>query len=117
MCSDLLSIAFLHSALTAVTRDLELDRESFGRVVAQRCVEEMFLQVRCLMSQLPSSVSSVQVKWRHTKTAELIVANAEYKFSSSFTDYGVCCKIYPQLDFENEKTKNKDVIEYESTNN
>ena len=102
--------------LTAVTRDLELDRESFGRVVAQRCVEEMFLQVRCLMLiQLPSSVSSVQVKWRHTKTAELIVANADYKFSSSFTDYGVCCKIYPQLDFENEKTKDKDVSEYEST--
>ena len=36
--------------LSAVTRDLELDRESFGRVVAQRCVEEMLLQVRCLMS-------------------------------------------------------------------
>ena len=54
MCSDLLSIVLLLSVLTAVTRDLELDRESFGRVVAQRCVREMFLQVRCLMSQLPS---------------------------------------------------------------
>ena len=115
MCSNLLSVALLPSVLTAVTRDLELDRESFGRVVAQRCVEEMFLQVRCLTSQLPSSVPSVQVRWRHSQTAELIVANAEYKFSSSFTDYGVCCKIYPQLDFENEKTKDKDVSEYEST--
>ena len=30
----------------------------------------------------------------------------------SFTDYGVCCRIFPWLDFENEATKNKPAREY-----
>ena len=30
----------------------------------------------------------------------------------SFTDYGVCCRIFPWLDFENEATKNKSAREY-----
>ena len=53
------------------------------------------------------------VKWR-LKSGESFQANSSYKFSSSYTDYGFCCKIFPQLDFENEKTKNIDVSEYES---
>lgn len=53
------------------------------------------------------------VKWR-LSSGESFAANSSYKFSSSYTDYGFCCKIFPQLDFENELTKNIDVSEYKS---
>ena len=53
------------------------------------------------------------VKWR-LSSGESFEANSSYQFSSSYTDYGFCCKIFPQLDFENELTKNIDVSEYKS---
>ena len=55
----------------------------------------------------------LSVKWR-LNSGELFKANSSYKFSSSYTDYGFCCKIFPQLDFENNATKNIDVSQYQS---
>ena len=55
----------------------------------------------------------LSVKWR-LNSGELFKANSSYKFSSSYTDYGFCCKIFPQLDFENSATKNIDVSQYQS---
>ena len=87
--------------------------------INQQCVWEMFLAV----------------KWRHLKTGEKIVYNYSQEFTTSYTDYGVCCKIYPQLgnfnknnlksnvrkfnlisisDFENPDTRHIHVDEYKS---
>ena len=65
--------------------------------IIKKCVNEMILSAQ----------------WR-LKSGKLFEASSSYKFSSSYTDYGFCCKIFPQLDFENNATKNIDVSEYKS---
>ena len=82
--------------------------------INQQCVWEMFLAV----------------KWRHLKTGEKIVYDYSQEFTTSYTDYGVCCKIFPQLgnfkndqmkfyqilisDFENPDTRHVHVDDYKS---
>ena len=47
----------------------------------------------------------LNAKWRETSHFSVLTMK-------SFTDYGVCCRIFPWLDFENEATKNKSAREY-----
>ena len=71
---------------------------TFNKEVAQKCYDEMFLAA----------------KWRNDETGELVVFDHSTVFTSSYTDYGVCCKIFPQLDFENPDTRNISVSDYKS---
>ena len=48
--------------------------ESFNRFSAQDCNRELFMQV---------SYQNVDITWRN--------------FSQSYTDYGICCKLFPQI--------------------
>ena len=47
----------------------------------------------------------LNAKWNQTNHFRVLTMK-------SFTDYGVCCRIFPWLDFENEATKNKPAREY-----
>ena len=47
----------------------------------------------------------LNAKWQQTSHFSVLTLK-------SFTDYGVCCRIFPWLDFENEATKNKPAREY-----
>ena len=88
------------TVLKSVHENLNLTSYSgghtFNKEVAQKCQHEMFLSV----------------KWRNDETGELVVFDQSKAFTSSYTDYGVCCKIFPQLDFENPDTRNISVSDY-----
>ena len=47
----------------------------------------------------------LNAKWRQTNHFSVLTMK-------SFTDFGVCCRIFPWLDFENEATKHKSAREY-----
>ena len=53
------------------------------------------------------------VTWRLNETGK-VVEFSKMKFSKSFTDYGVCCRIFPQLNFDNPETRKIPVSEYKS---
>ena len=55
------------------------------------------------------------VLWRNNETGKMD-PYSDYEFSMTYTDYGVCCRIYPQMDFDNNETKNIPVAEYPSKN-
>ena len=50
----------------------------------------------------------LSVKWRET------ILGRSSEFSSSYTDMGLCCKIFPQLDFEDPVTRKMNPEDYKS---
>ena len=59
----------------------------------------------------------LSVQWRQAHTGKMIKVGHEEVFTSSYTDYGVCCKIFPQLDFDDPLTRNISVKDYKSLMN
>ena len=53
------------------------------------------------------------VTWRLNET-EKVEEFSTMRFSKSFTDYGVCCRIFQQLNFDNPETRKRPVSEYKS---
>ena len=57
----------------------------------------------------------LSVQWRVAKPVqEIITVGHQIVFTSSYTDLGVCCKIFPQLDFDDPRTRNINVKDYKS---
>ena len=52
----------------------------------------------------------VHFSWRINKTFKETHHN--YAAQTSHTDYGICCRIFPQLDFVNPRTKNLPTDQY-----
>ena len=51
------------------------------------------------------------VTWRLNETGK--VENfTNVDFQKTYTDYGVCCRIFPQLDFDNPITRDLPASEY-----
>ena len=59
----------------------------------------------------------LSVQWRQAHTGKMIRVGHEEVFTSSYTDYGVCCKIFPQLDFDDPQTRDIHVKDYKSLKN
>ena len=53
----------------------------------------------------------LSVKWRE------IILDHRTDFTSSYTDMGLCCKIFPQLDFEDPVTRKMSPKNYKSLMN
>ena len=56
----------------------------------------------------------LSVQWRVASTGEIITVGHQIVFTSSYTALGVCCKIFPQLDFDDPETRNINVKDYKS---
>ena len=52
----------------------------------------------------------VHVSWRVNKST--VETHQNYDTQKSHTDYGPCCRIFPQLDFVNQKTKDLPTEQY-----
>jgi len=52
----------------------------------------------------------LKVQWRLANGTSM--AYLRYNAAQSHTDYGVCCSIFPQLDFENPDTRDVDTSDY-----
>ena len=59
----------------------------------------------------------LSVQWRVADTKEVITLGHQIVFTSSYTDQGVCCKIFPQLDFDDPQTRDIHVKDYKSLKN
>ena len=55
----------------------------------------------------------LSVQWR-VRSGEIITVGHQIVFTSSYTDLGVCCKIFPQLDFDDPLTRNIILKDYKS---
>ena len=60
----------------------------------------------------PKSCSDmmVEVSWRINKS--VVESHQYYDAQKSHTDYGSCCRIFPQLDFVNPRTRNLPTEQY-----
>ena len=54
------------------------------------------------------------IQWRQADTQKIITVGHEEVFTSSYTDYGVCCQIFPQLDFDDPESRSIRVKDYKS---
>ena len=55
----------------------------------------------------------LSVKWRLNETGKIEEVKAK-KFQRSYTDFGVCCRIFPGLDFDNPDTRDIPPSQYGS---
>ena len=55
----------------------------------------------------------VHVSWRINKST--VETRKNYDTQKSHTDYGTCCRIFPELDLVNQKTKDLPTDEYTGT--
>ena len=53
------------------------------------------------------------VIWR-LKATGIVKEVTDAQFQKTYTDFGVCCRIFPQLDFDNPATKDLPAEEYDS---
>ena len=55
----------------------------------------------------------LHVSWRLKSSGEVTYVT-EKKFAKTYTDYGVCCRVFPYLDFDNPKTRDIPPSQYDS---
>ena len=55
----------------------------------------------------------LEVTWRLNTTGKL-KSFTNVASQKTYTDYGVCCRIFPQLDFDNPATKDIPASQYKS---
>ena len=53
------------------------------------------------------------VSWRMKSSGE-VTDVTEKKFAKTYPDYGVCCRVFPYLDFDNPKTRDIPPSQYDS---